>query len=301
MVKAGCWGPGKMQLHRFFDLNNVSIHSKAPYSIKSDDCLASEKRLKGSIHITKEESLSHPEWMCDYGDIEWDLQIDKKIAYTVGYGAGSILRYLKAFEMYWHAEGMKTLYSGTIKANGKKYIVKKESSYGYADKNWGSNFTSPWVWLSSNCMYSKKYGRKLTNSVFDIGGGKPKICGIALDRKLLGGIYYEGREYEFNFSKFWTGSKTKFNSEETDDEIRWSVIQENSKAIMITKIRCKKKDMLFVNYESPDGMKRHNRLWNGGNGYGVIYLYKKKGFTKELIDEIKVSHVGCEYGEYDDV
>ncbi|MCQ2964814.1 MAG: hypothetical protein MJ203_04530 [archaeon] len=64
---------------------------------------------------------------------------------------------------------------------------------------------------------------------------------------------------------------------------------------MITDITCEKKDMVFVNYEAPDGKKRHNRLWNGGNGQGTVKLYK----GDELIDEVIAKHIGCEYGEYD--
>jgi hypothetical protein len=56
--------------------------------------------------------------------------------------------------------------------------------------------------------------------------------------------------------------------------------------------------MLLVNYEAPDGKKRHNRLWNGGNGRGTVELYRKTKDGLELIDELKVGHVGCEYGEY---
>ena len=70
--------------------------------------------------------------------------------------------------------------------NGRKYIVSPEKSFGYADKNWGRDFTSPWVWLSSNCLKSRKTGEILTNSAFDIGGGRPKIYFVALDRRLLG-------------------------------------------------------------------------------------------------------------------
>lgn len=68
---------------------------------------------------------------------------------------------------------------------------------------------------------------------------------------------------------------------------------------METKITCRKKDMIFVNYEAPDGSRRHNRLFNGGNGYGIIKLYEKRHRELELIDEIEVTHAGCEYGEYD--
>ena len=67
---------------------------------------------------------------------------------------------------------------------------------------------------------------------------------------------------------------------------------------METEIRCQRKDMLFVNYEAPDGSRKHNRLFNGGNGYGTIKLYDKSQGKIELVDEIEASHVGCEYGEY---
>lgn len=299
MVKAGTWGEDACQLHRFFSLKNVKLHKTAPYQVKADDCLASETRLTGSISVSKEDMILHPEWMCDYGDISFDLTIDKQIAFNVGYGASKPFRDAEAFAMYWHAEGMKSTYSGTITFNGRKYIVTPEKSYGYADKNWGRDFTSPWVWLSSNCLVSKKTGKQLTNSVFDIGGGRPKIYFVPLDRRLLGVFYYEGKEYDFNFSKLHLMVKTEFSFEEKETEVVWHVRQENIHAVMETQIHCNKKDMLFVNYEAPDGQKRHNRLWNGGNGFGVVRLYDKKDGELVLVDEVEATHVGCEYGEYD--
>ncbi len=79
----------------------------------------------------------------------------------------------------------------------------------------------------------------------------------------------------------------------------WHVRQENLHAVMETEVHCRKKDMLFINYESPDGMKKHNRLWNGGNGFGTVRLYSKKEGKLELLDEVEATHIGCEYGEYD--
>lgn len=67
---------------------------------------------------------------------------------------------------------------------------------------------------------------------------------------------------------------------------------------METNITCQKEDMLLVNYEAPDGKKRHNRLWNGGNGKGTVKLFKKKGKQLNLIDEVEAGHIGCEFGEY---
>ena len=79
--------------------------------------------------------------------------------------------------------------------------------YGYADKNWGADFTSPWVWLASSNLTSNLTGKRLGNSAFEIGGGRPKAFGIALERKLLGQLVYKGKPYEFNFSKPWTGAR----------------------------------------------------------------------------------------------
>ena len=139
--------------------------------------------------------------MCEAGDMSWELTVDKQIAFNVGYGASKPLRDAEAFAMYWHAEGMKTAYRGSVTFNGRKYTVTPERCFGYADKNWGRDFTTPWVWLSSNCLTSKKTGQRLQNSAFDIGGGRPKIYFVPLDRRLLGVLYYEGQEYDFNFSK----------------------------------------------------------------------------------------------------
>lgn len=131
--------------------------------------------------------------------------------------------------------------------------------------------------------------------MFDIGGGRPVVLGIALPRQLLSLFYYEGKDYEFNFSKFWTFPKTKFHCYETETQIVWHVEQSSTAGKMVTDITCKKEDMLLIRYESPTGEKRHTRLWNGGNGEGTICLYKKG----KLIDRIHAENVGCEYGEFD--
>ena len=294
MVKAGAWGKDAKQLHRFFGWNEVNMDWGVPFRVLAKNCFATENELLGSIDISEEDANAHPEWMCDAGSISWHLKVDKKIAYNVGYGASKPMRYLQLFEMFWHAEGMKTEYTGEVIYNGETYIVSPDTCYGYADKNWGKDFTSPWVWISSCDLTSEKSGKKLKNSVFDIGGGRPKIGPVALDRKLLSAFFYEGRSFEFNFSKFWTGTRTEFESHETDTQIVWHVKQRTWRNMMVTDLSCEKEDMLFVNYEAPNGLKRHNRLWNGGNGKGTVKLYR----DGKLIDSICVEHAGCEYGEY---
>ena len=300
MVKAGWWGEDHRQLHRFFAWKDVDLHGDAPYRVQAGDCVACETRLRGSVTIAPEAAAAHPEWMCDAGSLSWDLEVDKRLAFNVGYGASRPLRDAEAFAMYWHAEGMKTAYRGEIVCEGRRYVVSPERCFGYADKNWGRDFTSPWVWLASSCLTSQRTGRRLENSAFDIGGGRPKVYFVPLDRRLLGVFYYEGREYDFNFSKVWLNVRTEFAFEEREDEVFWRVRQENVHAAMETEVSCRKRDMLLVNYESPDGAKRHNRLWNGGNGRGVVRLYDRADGVLTLSDEIEATHVGCEYGEYDE-
>lgn len=311
MVKVGCWGEDARQLHRFFGWNQVNINNEIQLHISADNCFCSETRTLGKVEVSEEDALAHPEWMCQAGKMVWDLNIEKKVAFNVGYGAGWPSRELEAFEMFWHVEGMKTEYSGTILWNDEKYIVEKENSYGYADKNWGSDFTSPWIWLASSHLKSKLTGQWLENTCFDIGGGSPKVGPKRFEGIILGGFYYEGEPYEFNFSKFWTLTKNDIKCKETKDKLIWKITQETPIAKLEIEASCLKKDMLLINYEAPDGSKRHNKLWNGGNGVAEVKLYQKVLKTKnpgsnrkpkfewELIDHMEAYNMGCEYGEFD--
>jgi hypothetical protein len=40
-------------------------------------------------------------------------------------------------------------------------------------------------------------------------------------------------------------------------------------------------------------------LWNGGIGWGTVKLYDRQDGQFVLADEIKATHIGREYGEYD--
>lgn len=299
MIKAGVWGKHAKQLHRFYPITSLMIN---PLRLDLTVGLQhlTERHMIGSVTVSEKDAKSHPEYMSDAGSMEWNLRMNKKIAFNVGYGASKFFRLLNAFRMFWHAEGMKTEYEGTVTLDGEVYDVRPEDSYGYADKNWGQDFTSPWVWISSNHLTSKKTGKVLTNSVFDIGGGCPKVFGIPIPRKLLIDFYYEGRDYEFNFSKFWTKTRTKFDCYETKTQIVWKVQTKNRTSAMDLICTCQKADMLLINYEAPNGKKLHNRLWNGGTGVGLIKLYDldTEG-NRTLIDTLHFDHAGCEYGEYD--
>ena len=104
--------------------------------------------------------------------------------------------------------------------------------------------------------------------------------------------------YEYNFSKFWTRAKVNFQFCEGEKFNSWNVNASNKDSVMELTLKCHKDEMLLINYESPSGEKLHNRLWNGGTGYGEVKLYQKHGKEKVLIDHIEMKNAGCEYGEY---
>ena len=297
MLKVGGWGKDPKQLHNFYSMKDFK-YSEDKLDIKVGDKISlNETHMTGFCKVSKEEKELHPEYMSDAGEMKWDLEIKKQITFNVGYGASSIFRKLNSFEMFWHVEGVKTEYKGIIEMDGEIYEVIPEKSYGYADKNWGGDFTSPWLWIGSSNFTSLITGKKLTNSAFVAGGGKPKAFGISLPRKLLIGLYYEGVEYEYNFAKFWNNVKIDFRFEEGKEEHKWFINASNWNSKIEVTLKSKRKEMLLFNYEAPNGKKLHNRLWNGGNGYGEIKLMKKDG---TLIDHIKIENAGCEYGEYND-
>jgi len=295
MVKCGAWGEDAGQLHRFFAMRDVKIARKG-LRVRAGDCLLQNGRLKGHVVVTDEQAMDSA-YMCEAGEMRFDLKIKKLVPFNVGYGTCTLFRKLNAFEMYWHASGIKSAYEGTVEWNGETYHVTPETSYGYADKNWGSDFTKPWLWLSSSDLTSNLTHKRLENSVFDIGGGRPGVFGIHLNRQLLSAFLYEGTPYEFNFSKFWTLTRTKFACHETDTDIVWHVEQRNRTHKMVTDITCPKKEMLKIWYESPQGIVVHQNLWNGGTGTGRVRLYKRHGLGYELIDDMACAHTGCEYGD----
>lgn len=296
MIKVGAWGENAKQVHNFIPITDSYINDKK-LEIVLPNAYLSEDRIIGKCEVSPSEALANPAWFSDSGSMTWDLKVSKEIAFHVGYGASRFFRWLNAFEMYWHAEGIKTTYEGIIKWEGQTYIVSKDSSYGYADKNWGRNFTSPWLWISSSNLYSEKHQKTLDHSALEIGGGKPKVFGISLNRKLLMGLHYEGIDYDFNFSHFWSKSNITFEFKEQSPNNIWHVVATNKKTKITVKLQCPQNEMLFIRYESPDGQMRHKKLWNGGTATGVLKIYDIK--SNIIIDTLIVKNAGCEYGTYD--
>lgn len=297
MLKVGTWGDDKVQLHQFYNISDFQASSKV-LDCKIGPNELTENNLFGEVFVSEQDRDHFPERMSDSGSMKWKLSVEKEVQFDVGYGSSKWVNILGAFHMYWHVQGMKCKYSGEVIFKEEKYIVHPETSYGYQDKNWGKDYTNPWIWLNCNNFRSVLTDRKIEAS-FDLGGGCPKVFGLSLPQRILTALYYEGEFIEFNFSKFWRKSKQQFSTHEDDNYFYWDVFSENRKYRIDVRFKCEKSKMLLVNYENPDGIKNHHKLWNGGHAEGILKLYKKESNEFKLIDELEGSYGGCEYGEHE--
>lgn len=293
-IIAGKWGDNKAQLHAYYSSQDFKA-SKNRMDLRIGKNIASEKELKGSISVSKESVPQHSELKSDFGEMKWDLIIKNKVTYSVGYGASYLFRKLHLFQMYWHVGGLRTKYSGIIYYNKKKYIVKPEYT-GYQDKNWGSDYTNPWIWLNCNQFFDSN-DNKIDDLSFVVGGGKPKILGIPLKGKILVALWHKNKIYDFNFTKLFF-QKQKWHCKEDDNSVYWSVNVENRTKAMDIEFKCLKENMIKINYENPKGIQNHKNLWNGGHAFGTIKLYNKRFGKKILEGEYFGNYAGCEYGAF---
>ncbi|RYZ72020.1 MAG: hypothetical protein EOP09_03820 [Proteobacteria bacterium] len=298
MLKAGTWvKDGAVQIHNFYGIDDFSAALER-MDVRIGPNIATDTLLRGSVGLSPQAVADHPEYMSQSGYMSWDLKVIKDLSYSVGYAASEFFTTLNAFSMWWHIPGMKARYKGTITYNGETYDVIPEQSYGYQDKNWGSEYTNPWVWLNCNNFTSERSGLPLPMTSLDIGGGAPEAFGIPLGKKVLVILYHEGRLYEFNFSKIWKLSKQHFDVEIGEDAITWNVVAQNGDEKLEINFSNPKDKMLKVNYENPRGEWNHRELWNGGHAAGTVKLYHRIQGRWQWIDTLHGSLGGSEFGAY---
>jgi tocopherol cyclase len=119
-----------------------------------------------------------------------------------------------------------------------------------------------------------------------------------LRRKLIIGFFLEGKLFDFNFSKFWTRPGQRFECRTEGDFVTWNIQAWTRKARIEIQFACPKDEMLFMNYENPNGERNHRQLWNGGNARGTVRIFSRSGPHERLVGEFIGTHGGCEYGEY---
>jgi len=286
MVKAGTWGKNGKQIHEFYPAGDLQFErNKSSMSLNS--LYAGEDKLCGSVFMREQDVLLHPEYMSDAGTMSWDLTMQTEFSAVFG-------------NVNWNVPGIKTRYKGKVVYNDEDFIVRPEKSFGYADKFWGRDFTSPLMYVASSNAVSDITARTLQDSCFAVGcGGSEKAeaqnlpCYTAV-------FFHDGVRYDFGSGMLHKRGKIKFDFREGAEELHWLIYAETSKYLFDVDIYCLKDEALFINYESPAGNKYHNRLWSCGNGTGEVKFFQKgSGKKLELIESIHIKNSFCEYGEYD--
>lgn len=280
MVKAGYWGEHGKQLHAFLPVDSMIVN-KRKLNIRAENFLLTETDLFGAIEVLPTESKMHPEFMSDSGSIKWKIKMDKKIAFDP--------KEMKSEpQSYWYVQGAKTMYGGTILLDGEEYAIVPQKSFGHADKMWGKDFPSPFVWLSSCNLISLISGSYLPSSCFD-------IMGTVLDGKEKSvQVFFCQQNQSYLFSPS-SKSKIRYNFSQSDELCHWQVTAENKKNLVDVDIFCKKRDMLKMRYMNVRGLVSFDEFWSGGNATGELRLYKKVGKALEIMEQARVENCACEY------
>ncbi|MCR5620534.1 MAG: hypothetical protein K6G18_01640 [Treponema sp.] len=287
MVKAGKLSKKGKQLNAYFPCSTL-VTDSPEYVVKvgSDDrnvCYIKKNATVGAISVSGADLLENPEIMGNSGSIAWNLH------YSIEDGFFPSFRSKQA---NWACFGARTSVAGTIVMDGEQFTVSKDRSYGYFDKNWGRNFTNPFLHLSSSNLVSRISGRKLVESCFAIQGEYNKrLC-------ILTSI--EGKKLEFH-----AGGYKNYNTiyectqmPEDDDGIKlhWSVSMNNRKYIIDVDIVCNAEQMFVRDYECPEGNRKVLKLIGGGSGMGEVKVYRRIRKDLELLEDLHVESCLCEFG-----
>ena len=297
MVKAGVFpdknGEGGKQLHAFYSPNALQAATDPMY-IRVGDCSFSENHLSGCVEVTSAASR-HRSFMTDSGYMEWNLEMHKAISCHTGAIANRFFTAIGALESFWHGEGIRTCFRGSVNLDGISYEVSADTSYGYADKHWGRSFRNPWLQFASNHLVSAKTGKTLKHSALAIVGCCPRFLGFPLKRKLMIQLTYTGEDFEYNFSRPLTLSRCKWKVKETNKRFIWQIMAQNKTSLIKISGSCRKELMMPIRYDSPDGTISKHPLKGSGLGIGTIEIYRRCFDGLKLIDTLTIDHAFCEY------
>lgn len=295
-IKAGVFpdadGNDGRQLHAFYPISSLKT-TPSPLVMQVEDCFYSEERIRGCVDVTEEEAR-HRSFMTDAGSMEWDLEVHKAVSCNTGILASPLLQALNALDSYWHGEGIKSFFRGTVTLDGITYDVTPDSSCGYADKHWGRNFNRPWMQFACGKLTSERTGRLLRHSVLAINGCCPRFLFIPLKRKLLIQLTYTGEDYDFGFKPFVL-SRCRWETKKTNKRYIWHIIAKNKTSVIKISGSCTREQMLALQYENPEGNKSKLPLMAGAAATGTIRLYRRVSGGLELLDTLHMEQGFCEY------
>lgn len=285
-VRAGILGRRPRALAKCFPCDDF-ILQKNGADVQVGECLFSYSELSGSLTVTKTDLVKNPQPKSDDGRMSWNLKYERVFDTKPVISKNNIS---------WSATGIYTEFSGTVKFDGVEYIVSPESSFGYTDKIWGSDFPFPFVHISCPRLTSVFTGRPMPNSGFAVEGEFDGNC--ASSAKFLDDEYSFGRGKKIKkFTSIWSCVRTPSNS--GSEELHWSVSLNSKKYILDIDVFCDVSELIVKEYSMTHGHGDVLRVLGGASAMGEIRLYRQRHKTLELIQHAKISKAFAEYGEKD--
>lgn len=302
LVKAGVFpgsdgGSGK-QLHAFYPISSLQI-SNSPLVIRAASptweaeqdagahtCFYSEDKITGFINVTPWEA-KHRSLMSDAGYMEWDLEIGKTVSCHTGIWGGNLIQTLRLLDSYWHGEGIRSFFRGSVVLDGEPYEVTPDLNYGYADKHWGRDFQNPWFQFACGKLASQISHKELRHSVLAVNEFRPRLFRIPFRPRFMIQLTYMGEDFEF--------TRCKWDVKETGTRFVWHILARNNTAVLKLSGSCRKREMLHLRYETPHGRLPRLPLWAGAAGAGTIKLYRQTQDGRELLDSLTMENALCIY------
>lgn len=289
LIRAGSLSTVCRQYNNYYAFDDVDYKSDDyivlvnPNQEKNKQCYLSENKIIGSVCVSQKDLVDHPEYLGNVGSMSWNLSFTRVLSFDTEY---------KSKEINWAVLGGKTDFSGTIIFNDEEFNIDSKKSFGYYDKNWGRDFSSPFFHISSSFITSQISGKLLQNSAISVQG--------EYNNRLCIFVCIEGKKIEFHADK-----RKKYNvvydcQEITDDDLgpklHWSCSVQDKKYVIDVDVYSRTKDLFLRDYESPSGERKVMRVLSTGTGSGRIKLYKIVKKSLELIEQAEISKCVCEYG-----
>lgn len=266
MLKIGCWAQNFHQKNK-----QISVF------FKPEECFASKKQMnvkffKNEItfanasnnrlngHIVQKEIPSRKNLYSDKGTVSFHILVHK----FKNYKTTNIYFPTKLIPMYWYIGGLYTEFSGEIIWDDQTYEFIPKLSFGYQDKNWGYNYSQPWLWLQSSCiLYNNEI---IPKAAFACGGCTPSRWNLLGHHVIFTCSIPKIFSFEINFTKL-KFDQYKF---EWRNKSRWMLTIKNKSHDIVIDIQCPQYGITEIHYETPKGELRN--VSNSGIGKGTLTI-----------------------------
>lgn len=288
MVKAGILSNSGRHVNAYFPCGSLETDRKNSVIRVGQEggnmCEWGKDFCKGEVSVGRRELNEHPEYLCGAGTITWNLHLDRRISAQSDYRGKTVS---------WICHGAKTNFSGVITVDGEDFDVSPRRSFGFMDKNWGKDFVSPFIHLSSNDFVSKITGHQLENSCFALQGEYDGTLSVFTNLEGLSVEFNAGRKKKYFVTYGFT--ETSENGERSPGRLHGSVSVHNRKYVLDIDIYCDPARMFLRDYESPVGGRKVLRV-GSGIGTGELRLYRRVSRNLELIEHVEIMSCLSEYG-----